>query len=151
MTRGVGIVNALGFAYRRYYRFRHIYTIDSVRFFVAGNVRTRKLFHDCHAFTWGTDVYAPSQRALTPAVIAHELKHVEQVRRYGLLFGPMYWRETLRQGYYANRFERAARRAEVRPVPFRRVKPTSPSASEPPYSSMQLLLAWLGAAFRRNP
>ena len=43
----------------------------------------------------------------------HELKHVEQFRRYGYLwFIVLYLFETARNGYYHNRFEVEARKAE---------------------------------------
>jgi hypothetical protein len=45
--------------------------------------------------------------------LRHELKHVEQFRRYGLLpFIGLYLLESLRKGYHENRFEREAREAE---------------------------------------
>lgn len=48
--------------------------------------------------------------------LRHELKHVEQQLRYGLLwFLLIYLYESLRHGYYNNRFEREARAAEQLP------------------------------------
>lgn len=38
----------------------------------------------------------------------HELAHVAQYDRYGLLFVPLYLWEHARHGYVANRFEREA-------------------------------------------
>jgi len=45
--------------------------------------------------------------------VKHELKHVEQYRRHGLF--PFLWKytiESIRRGYYNNRFEIEARAAE---------------------------------------
>ncbi len=45
--------------------------------------------------------------------VKHELKHVEQFRRYGYFrFIFLYLAECLRKGYYHNRFEIEARKAE---------------------------------------
>lgn len=45
--------------------------------------------------------------------VRHELKHVEQFRRYGFwLFLLLYLVESLRKGYHDNRFEVEAREAE---------------------------------------
>ncbi|GAA4448431.1 eCIS core domain-containing protein [Rurimicrobium arvi] len=45
--------------------------------------------------------------------LRHELAHVAQYRRYGLLrFLLLYIIETMRHGYHNNRFEREARAAE---------------------------------------
>jgi hypothetical protein len=45
--------------------------------------------------------------------VLHELKHVEQFRRYGFwLFLMLYTAECVRKGYYNNRFEVEAREAE---------------------------------------
>jgi hypothetical protein len=50
------------------------------------------------------------------AWVRHELKHVEQFRRYGFLrFLALYGWESLRKGYYRNRFEVEAREAEREP------------------------------------
>jgi hypothetical protein len=47
-----------------------------------------------------------------PCWLRHELKHVEQFRRYGFLrFIGLYLAESIRVGYYNNRFEREARAA----------------------------------------
>ena len=47
------------------------------------------------------------------AWLRHELKHVEQYERYGLLgFLWKYLAETRRKGYFQNRFEQEAREAE---------------------------------------
>jgi hypothetical protein len=47
------------------------------------------------------------------AWLRHELKHVEQFRQYGFLkFIGLYLAESVRVGYYHNRFEREARAAE---------------------------------------
>jgi hypothetical protein len=53
-------------------------------------------------------------RDLDPVELAHELKHVEQWRRYGLKFIPMYLRESSRAAregghrYFDNQFEKEA-------------------------------------------
>lgn len=48
------------------------------------------------------------------AWLRHELKHIEQFHRYGFLpFIFLYLWESVRHGYYNNRFEREARAAET--------------------------------------
>ena len=48
-----------------------------------------------------------------PAWVRHELKHVEQYKRYGFFrFLGMYLVESIKKGYYNNRFEQEARNAE---------------------------------------
>lgn len=45
--------------------------------------------------------------------VKHELKHIEQFKKYGYLkFLWMYFFETLRHGYFNNRYEAEARAAE---------------------------------------
>jgi hypothetical protein len=52
-------------------------------------------------------------------LVIHELEHVRQFRQYGFLrFCVLYLWESIRRGYYNNRFEVAARQAETtRSVP----------------------------------
>jgi hypothetical protein len=46
--------------------------------------------------------------------VKHELKHVEQFRQYGYIwFIVLYTLESMRNGYYHNRFEQEARAAEM--------------------------------------
>jgi hypothetical protein len=48
-----------------------------------------------------------------PRWVKHELKHIEQFRRYGVL--PFIWRylvESARHGYFNNKYEAEARAAE---------------------------------------
>ena len=46
--------------------------------------------------------------------VRHELKHVEQFRQYGFFhFMILYTLESMRKGYYHNRFEQEARAAEM--------------------------------------
>lgn len=46
--------------------------------------------------------------------LLHELKHVEQYQRYGMIrFILLYLYETVRRGYHNNRFEVEAREAEL--------------------------------------
>ena len=46
--------------------------------------------------------------------LLHELKHIEQFKRYGLLrFIMLYLLESARNGYTCNKFEIEARRAEM--------------------------------------
>ena len=45
--------------------------------------------------------------------VRHEMKHVEQFKKYGFVrFLCLYAFESLRSGYYNNRFEKEARAAE---------------------------------------
>ena len=68
------------------------------------------------AYTIADAIFYPSRRAMRNArLVRHELCHVRQGRRLGhAAFWIAYWWETLRRGYWWNRFERAARRAERR-------------------------------------
>jgi Domain of unknown function (DUF4157) len=46
--------------------------------------------------------------------VKHELKHIEQFRQHGFFwFIFLYSLETIRKGYYHNRFEKEARAAEM--------------------------------------
>jgi hypothetical protein len=46
--------------------------------------------------------------------LKHELKHIEQFQRYGLIrFILLYLRESLKKGYENNKYEVEARQAEV--------------------------------------
>ena len=48
-----------------------------------------------------------------PSLVMHEMMHVRQFRRYGFFrFLAFYLWESMRKGYYQNRFEVEARRAE---------------------------------------
>lgn len=48
-----------------------------------------------------------------PAWVMHELEHVRQFQQYGFFpFCALYLWESIRRGYYNNRFEVEARRAE---------------------------------------
>jgi hypothetical protein len=73
------------------------------------------LFHDWLAITLGRDIWA--WRDLGPSELGHELEHVRQWRRHGLLFPAMYAIASLRalragrHWYRDNAFEVAARRA----------------------------------------
>lgn len=72
------------------------------------------------AFTYGHVIFAVDEAALD-AYRAHELVHVRQYERWGLFFPPAYIASSLlqrlkgRDPYFANRFEREAREAEVLP------------------------------------
>lgn len=49
-----------------------------------------------------------------PAWVVHELEHVRQFQQYGFFrFCVLYLWESIRRGYYNNRFEVAARNAET--------------------------------------
>ena len=50
-----------------------------------------------------------------PRWVKHELCHIEQFRRYGFFrFVIMYLWESMRKGYYKNKYEVEAREAELR-------------------------------------
>ncbi len=70
------------------------------------------------ALTWGYTIHLHRADAAAllkdEAWLRHELKHVEQFRRHGrLTFLVLYLWETLRRGYFENRFEVEARAAEM--------------------------------------
>ena len=61
-----------------------------------------------HLYNTGKDDFLKNEKWLK-----HELCHVQQFKRYGYLtFIGMYVWESLRKGYYNNRFEQEARAAE---------------------------------------
>lgn len=72
------------------------------------------------AFTYGHVIFAVDEATLD-AYRTHELVHVRQYERWGLLFPPAYLASSLfqrlkgRDPYFANRFEREAREAEDPP------------------------------------
>lgn len=77
----------------------------------------RKLGVNKVAFTLGRTIYLHNTRRehflKDRKWLCHELKHVEQFRQYGFIrFVLLYLWESLRHGYYDNKFERAAREAE---------------------------------------
>lgn len=75
----------------------------------------RLLLHDWLAITIGGTILA--WRALTATELEHELEHVRQWRRHGVLFPLAYLAESLRakrsgkRWYHDNRFEIDARKA----------------------------------------
>lgn len=61
-----------------------------------------------HLYNTGKDDFLKNEKWLK-----HELCHVQQFKRYGyIIFICMYVWESLRKGYYNNRFEQEARAAE---------------------------------------
>ena len=61
-----------------------------------------------HLYNTGKDDFLKNEKWLK-----HELCHVQQFKRYGYItFICMYVWESLRKGYYNNRFEQEARAAE---------------------------------------
>jgi hypothetical protein len=70
------------------------------------------------AFTLGTTIYLHNATKYEflhdERWVKHELKHVEQFMKYGYVnFIFKYFIETMRKGYYNNRFEIEARQAET--------------------------------------
>lgn len=69
-----------------------------------------------HILLWNTDRRSFMAQS---SWVRHELCHVRQFRRYGLLrFLCMYLWESLRHGYSRNRFEQEARLAELENEPL---------------------------------
>lgn len=69
------------------------------------------------AFTLGKTIYlynATAQEFMhNTRWVKHELKHVEQFKRYGFIsFIARYTIETIRKGYHENKYEVEARKAE---------------------------------------
>ncbi len=84
---------------------------------LLAKIAARKLKVNSVAMVLGNTIYlwgAKKEDLLnSKSWLNHELKHVEQCLRYGLpCFLLLYLWETLRYGYYNNRFEREARAAE---------------------------------------
>jgi len=87
--------------------------------FVA-KIAAWRLKSDRVAMVWGNTIYLSGagrgDLLNNKSWLRHELKHVEQQLRYGLLwFLFLYIWESLRHGYYNNRFECEARAAEQIP------------------------------------
>lgn len=87
--------------------------------FVA-KIAARKLKSDHVAMVLGNTIYLSGAGRAdllnNKNWLRHELKHVEQQLRYGCLwFLLLYLWESIRHGYYNNRFEQEARAAEHTP------------------------------------
>lgn len=64
----------------------------------------------CHIYLWNTD---KDTFLSNTAWLKHELCHVRQFRHYGFFrFLWLYCGESIRKGYYHNKFEQEARAAE---------------------------------------
>jgi len=115
------IADLIAWFYCLYLRTRYNYVLAFRKgpacFYVAADEKTRKAHRDENiiAHAYGTNVFARSRRALTRGVVRHELKHVQQYMQSKGWFLVEYPRELWRVGYYKNKYERAARRAEKRP------------------------------------
>lgn len=107
---------------RRRYRFRHVFSVEDVRFYVPADAATRRQVFDdcCTAFAYGEAVYGRSKHALTSAVVKHELEHVKQFRWAPAYMSFDYEWQLQTRGYWKNRYEVSARRAERRVTKFRR-------------------------------
>jgi hypothetical protein len=84
--------------------------------FIA-RVAAYKLGADSVALTLGRTIHLHNARAdnfkKDRRWVLHELKHVEQFKRYGFFwFIVLYLLESIRKGYHGNRFEVEAREAE---------------------------------------
>jgi len=110
---GLFILNLCARYYLLRYNFKLVFVEDGAKFYVAADKKTRKKFEDWEiiAFAQGEYVFARTRRTLTKAIIRHELKHVEQARKYGVMFEYYYWKAN-KNGYSKNKFERAAKYAE---------------------------------------
>lgn len=81
-------------------------------------IAAKKLKVNNVAFTLGNTIHLHNASAAEffndARWLRHELKHVEQFKRYGfLLFVWKYCLESLKKGYFQNRFEIEAREAEL--------------------------------------
>lgn len=114
LYRAVNAVHRLGHSFVR------LPDASGVPVYAAADRATRDAFGDVIAYAYAGQIYVRSRRAWTRKVRAHELTHIRQQRRHGLLFPLLYWTETARKGYWNNRFEVAARRAETRAARPRR-------------------------------
>lgn len=78
--------------------------IKFMRFFIKGSVGFA---------LWPFIFIWPEEFAKKDWVIKHENKHLEQYRRYYIIFfPPIYWYYLLKDGYINNKFEIEARKAE---------------------------------------
>lgn len=80
-------------------------------------IAARKLRYRRVALTLGATIHlhntSRSEFLEDTAWVCHELKHVAQYQRYGMLrFLVLYLTESIRKGYYNNRWEVEARLAE---------------------------------------
>lgn len=79
------------------------------------------------AIVWGRTIHlwniSRTEFFAQPTLVAHEMEHVQQYKRYGFLpFLFLYLLQWMRNGYYNNRFETEARAAEEKPVDLTNVE-----------------------------
>ncbi len=84
---------------------------------LLARIAARKLGADSLAFTLGRTIHlhrASRQEFLENTKwLRHEMAHVEQFKKYGFLtFICLYLFETVKRGYYRNKYEVQARKAE---------------------------------------
>ena len=103
-------------------KYEHVFNLKGSKVFVAQGTTLQQWQEsqpDVLVFAFKNIIVIQGQENLTPKVLRHELKHVEQIRRVGgeLVFRPMLllsslWALVTRGDPYDNRFEREAYEAE---------------------------------------
>lgn len=73
-----------------------------------------EVFCEAYAFAYGEGIFVEYKTyARDIELMAHELEHVNQLRRWGVMFGPVYWLQNLLVGYERNLFEVGALAVEA--------------------------------------
>jgi hypothetical protein len=103
-------------------KYEHVFDIDGAKVFIAQGTtlqQWKKSQPDMLAFTFNNTIVVQGKKNLTPEVLRHERKHIEQARRMGgeLIFRPVLllsslWALVTRGDPYDNHFEREAYAAE---------------------------------------
>jgi hypothetical protein len=103
-------------------KYKHVLDIDGTKVFVAQGTtlqRWQKAQPDVLAFTFSNTIVVQGRKNLTPEVLRHERKHIEQIRRMGgeIVFRPALllsslWALVTRGDPHDNYFEREAYAAE---------------------------------------
>lgn len=103
---------------------RFLFQVNSIRMNVrikeqswCARLAARKLRSPSVAMVLGRTIHlwniSREEFLKRPSLVVHELVHVRQFHRYGFFrFCALYLWESMRKGYYHNRFEIEARRAE---------------------------------------
>lgn len=98
------------------YEFEEVRLYKGVPVYAPADEYCREMvFEEAYAFAYGEGIFVQYKSyARDIELMAHELEHVEQLRTWGAMFGPLYWLEELIRGYDDSRFEIEANEAEER-------------------------------------
>ena len=102
--------------------YKYVFSIKGIKVFVAQGTTLKQWQEsqpDTLAFAFNNTIFVQGQNNLTPELLRHERKHIDQARRVGgeLIFRPLLvlsslWALVTRGDPYDNYFEREAYLAE---------------------------------------